>query len=52
MPVRSVSRLTLRMLRVEELEQASRLVGRGMCDNPSNVTVFRIENRRDRAIAL
>lgn len=52
MPVRVNSRLTLRLLRAEELEQASRLVGRGMCDNPSNVTVFRIKNRKDRAIAL
>ena len=42
----------LRLLRSNELEEAAQLVGRGMRDNPSNVTVFRIPDREFRSIAV
>jgi len=42
----------LRLLRSDELEEAAQLVGRGMRDNPSNMTVFRIPDRERRSIAM
>jgi len=44
--------LVLRLLRSDELEEAAQLVGRGMRDNPSNMTVFRIPDRERRSIAM
>ena len=44
--------LVLRLLRRNELEEAAQLVGRGMRDNPSNMTVFRIPNCERRSIAM
>lgn len=44
--------LVLRLLRSNELEVAAQLVGRGMRDNPSNVTVFRIPDGERRSIAM
>jgi len=42
----------LRLLRSDELEEAAQLVGRGMRDNPSNMTVFRVPDRERRSIAM
>jgi len=42
----------LRLLRSDELEEAAQLVGRGMRDNPSNMTVFRIPDRERRSRAM
>ena len=44
--------LLLRLLRSNELEEAAQLVGRGMCDNPSNMAVFRIPDGERRSIAM
>ena len=44
--------LVLRLLRSDELEEAAQLVGRGMHDNPSNMTVFRVPDRERRSIAM
>ena len=44
--------LVLRLLRSDELEEAAQLVGRGMRDNPSNMTVFRVPDRERRSIAM
>ena len=44
--------LTLRRLERAELQQAAHLLGRGMCDNPVNVRVFRITNAERRARTL
>ena len=44
--------LLLRLLRSDELEEAAQLVGRGMRDNPSNITVFRIPNCERRSIVM
>lgn len=44
--------LLLRLLRSDELEEAAQLVGRGMRDNPSNMTVFRIPDGEFRSIAM
>ena len=44
--------LVLRLLRGDELEEAAQLVGRGMRDNPSNMTVFRVPDRERRSIAM
>jgi ribosomal protein S18 acetylase RimI-like enzyme len=44
--------LTLRELQRAELGEATRLLGRGMCDNPANVRAFGIRDtdRRSRAL--
>jgi GNAT superfamily N-acetyltransferase len=42
----------LRLLRTDELEEAAQLVGRGMRDNPSNMTVFRIRDGERRSITM
>jgi len=44
--------LTVRQLQREELADAARLAGRGMCDNPANVHAFAIQDadRRQRAL--
>ena len=44
--------LALRKLRRAELGEAAHLLGRGMCDNPTNVQVFRITDAERRARAL
>ena len=44
--------LVLRLLGNGELEDAARLVGRGMRDNPSNMRVFRIPDGEHRSIAM
>jgi GNAT superfamily N-acetyltransferase len=44
--------LLLRLLLSDELEEAAQLVGRGMRDNPSNMTVFRIPDGERRSIAM
>src|SRR5262249_20169438 len=44
--------LVLRLLRSDELEEAAQLVGRGMRDNPSNMTVFRIPDDERRSTAM
>jgi GNAT superfamily N-acetyltransferase len=44
--------VTLRELRRAELGEAAHLIGRGMCDNPAIVRVFRITDAERRARAL
>jgi GNAT superfamily N-acetyltransferase len=44
--------ITLRELRGTELGEAAHLLGRAMCDNPTNVRVFRITASERRARAL
>jgi ribosomal protein S18 acetylase RimI-like enzyme len=44
--------VTLRQLRRAELHEAANLLGRGMCDNPILVSVFRISDKERRARAL
>jgi ribosomal protein S18 acetylase RimI-like enzyme len=44
--------ITMRLLRHHEIELAARLVGRGMCNNPANMEVFRITDLAQRARAL
>jgi ribosomal protein S18 acetylase RimI-like enzyme len=43
---------SLRLLRHEEIELAAHVVGRGMCNNPVNVAVFRIPDAGNRTRAL
>ena len=45
--------LTLRQLQRPELEEAARLLGRGMRDNPANIRAFGIRDveRRSQALA-
>jgi GNAT superfamily N-acetyltransferase len=47
------SSISLRALKFAELYPAAQLLGRGMCDNPTNVRAFGIDNveRRCRALA-
>jgi len=49
----SIKELTIRELKPDELEDAARLLGRGMRDNPANVRTFGIRDadRRCRALA-
>jgi hypothetical protein len=44
--------MTLRELRYAELGEAAHLLGRGMCDNPANIRVFRITDAERRARTL
>lgn len=44
--------LVLRLLRKDELQEAAWVAGRGMCDNPANLRVFRISNVDKRASKL
>ena len=46
------SPLVLRLLRGQEVEEAAQLVGRGMCDNPANMRMFRIPDRECRSEAM
>ena len=48
----AVSNLTVRELGHTELQPAAELLGRGMCDNPVNVRVFRVSDRDQRSQAL
>jgi len=50
--VTSTQTLLLRLMRSDELEEAAQVVGRGMRDNPSNMTVFRIPDGERRSIAM
>jgi ribosomal protein S18 acetylase RimI-like enzyme len=44
--------LTLRELQRAELREATRLLGRGMCDNPANVRAFGVQDTNRRSWAL
>lgn len=44
--------MTVRELRDTELEEAARIVGRGMRDNPANIRAFGAENPEHRCFAL
>lgn len=44
--------LVLRLLHGKDLENAAHLVGRGMCNNPSNMSVFPIPDSERRSIAM
>jgi ribosomal protein S18 acetylase RimI-like enzyme len=44
--------LTLRELQRAELREATKLLGRGMCDNPANVRAFAIRDTQRRSRAL
>lgn len=50
--VTSTHALVLRLLGGNELEEAARLVGRGMRDNPANMRVFRIPDNQRRSTAM
>jgi len=50
--LKAVSRATVRELGLTKFEEAAELLGRGMCDNPANVRVFRIPDRKRRIRAL
>ena len=47
-----MSGIVLRLLRETELEEAAQLIGRGMCDNPANMRVFRIDDPEKRSHAM
>src|SRR5262249_31808157 len=44
--------ITVRELRPLELREAAKILGRGMCDNPGNVEVFRMAEKQHRCGSL